>query len=472
MGLFSFLRRRPKEAAPIPATGPPKNPGIAFVPYASQTSSSRLEFESPPVDLYEIYKAYNVDSYVRQAIDKYIELMFKSGWSFTGRNNKAIEYVKRRFAVMSAVMKAPMDALFVEIAENVVKYANAFVLKVRGDSRYLLGVKAVSLDKGRKPVVGYVCVSPLTMEIARDKSGAVKAYRQVIQGINQSVEFKPEDVIHIYYKRESNMAFGVPFVWPVLEDVKLLRQLEENVAKLVYKELFPFVHWTVGKDKEGYEGTDDEVKAVRSEIAQMAEDGIIVTTERHSLKVLGAEGEALDAERYLRYFEQRVFTGLGVSEAQMGRGATASRSAADVMIDEMHDRIKAFQSVLEIFINFYMINELLLEGGFNPILDEKDQVRFKFKEIDLASLMKRENSAIYKFEHNAVTFEEMREELGMETKVDESRLYKNMFPSAFAMSGSTRDTDNRQQPENQYGKKDAATRPQNSFDSGLFEGGG
>ena len=51
--------------------------------YAIFDSGRSDEFSSPPFDLEEVINAYNTDSYIRQALDKYIELMFKSGWSIT-----------------------------------------------------------------------------------------------------------------------------------------------------------------------------------------------------------------------------------------------------------------------------------------------------------------------------------------------------------------------------------------------------
>ncbi len=470
MGLFDFWRKKQMvEAAPQVPEKPPRHPGLAFVPYSGGMGSGRAEFESVPVDLTLVQKAYATDSYVRQAIDKYIELIFKSKWDLIGTNQKAVEYVRQRFAAMSAAMAQPHELVFIEAAENLVKYGNAFIAKVRGGPEYLLGLKAVPAYKKKHPVVGYVCLSPLTMEIARDKSGYPIAYQQNIPGMaSKSVVYRPSEIIHIHYKKETGMAFGVPFIWPAVNDVRLLRYVEEMVSKLIYKDLFPYVHWKVGStDSPGAAGTDDEVEIVRQKIESMTEDGIFVTTERHELEVLGVEGQALDAEKYLRYFEQRVFTGLGVSETQMGRAGVSSRSSADSQVDQFYDRIHAFQMVLETFINFHMINEILLEGGYNPYLNTDEQVAFRFREIDLASLTKRMNIAVFKWSQAITTLEETRVELGLDADVDISRLR----PMLFGNMADTADAENRMQPENQHGKKTSGTRPRNSaaLDSDVWQ---
>jgi len=464
LALLDIFRKKERaEAAPMLPSKPPKHAGLAFVPYSSGWSSSRAEFESMPVDLLLVQKAYATDSYVRQAIDKYIELIFKSKWDLVGSDTKTVTYIRQRFAAMGAVMGVPTEMIFIEAAENLVKYGNAFIAKVRGGPEYLLGFKATPAYGRKLPVVGYVSLSPLTMEIARDTSGYPIAYRQVVSSSQaKPVVYNPSEIIHMYYKKETGMAFGVPFIWPAISDVRLLRYCEEMVSKLIYKDLFPYVHWQVGlANVPGAQGTNEEVAAVQNEINNMVEDGIFVTTERHHLDVLGVEGEALDIERYLRYFEQRVFTGLGVSETQMGRAGVSSRSSADSQVEQFYDRIKAFQMILETFINFYIINELLLEGGYNPYLEMSRQVAFRFREIDLASQARRENSAVFKWVNAVTTLDEVRLELGLDAGVDIEQLY----PMLFGQMADTADADNRQQPENQYGKKTSGTRARNSSSS-------
>ena len=139
----------------------------------------------------------------------------------------------------------------------------------------------------------------------------------------------------------------------------------------------------------------------------MPTDGGIVTPERHEIKVIGAEGEAIKAGEYLKYFEARVFTGLGVSATMMGRGDTANRSTADNMTSEMHDRIKAFQEVLSTFVNEFMIQELLLEAGYDPLENEEHRVFFRFNEIDTEPDQKK--TAVYNIKAKRLSAKMMRE---------------------------------------------------------------
>ena len=355
--------------------------------------------------------------------------------------------------------------LLIQAGDDFVKCANAFLVKVRFPrSVKLPRTKGVG---GKPHVGGYFLLSPLTMKIARDQHGNVLKYKQQSPTmISQEKEFNPEDVIHLAYKRDRGMAFGVPFLWPVLEDVKLLRQLEGHSAKMIWKYIFPLIHAQVGLPQPGLEATEEEIEEAIRKFQEMPEDGIWVTPERHKLSVVGIKGAALDIEKYLRYFEQRVFTGMGVSEVTMGRGSTANRGTADNLDQSLKDHVKAMQRSFAEYIDNNIILELLLEGGFDPINNPDDDIDFVFREIDLDMLAKKENSAIFKFQNNAITWDEMRLEMGMEPTADESRLYFNMITIPTAQIGRTdagesRDASNRQQPENQYGKKPNKGKPVN-----------
>lgn len=426
-----------------------KRIGLAF----TKGSGNRAELEGPEgFDLAEIEKAYNTEAYVRQAIDKYTDFIFKAGWDIVGKNQNAVDYIKLRLAAMAEATKIPTKQLFIDIADDLVLYHNVFIVKARQSGSYIFptGINATGIGTA-KPITGYFVLPVTTITIARVNNGTVDSYQQEISG-GDKLTIKPDDMIHMYIDKPKGRAFGVPFLWQVLDDIKLLRQIEELVARLIYKDIFPLYQYQVGLAKEGYEATDEEIEDLKEQISELTLDGGIVVPERHNISVIGSQGKALEAYNYLKYFEQRVFTGLGVSETMMGRGDSANRSTADNMTTDMHDRIKAYQSQMATFIDEYIFNELLREGGFDPLLKPEDAVHFQFKEIDLDNKIKAENQAIQKFTNNAITHEELRMEIGMDPVTDEGRLYFNMITAAQAKAAAN-SVDNLAQPENQNGKK-------------------
>jgi hypothetical protein len=110
---------------------------------------------------------------------------------------------------------------------------------------------------------------------------------------------------------------------------------------------------------------------------------------------------------------------------------------------------------METFVNFFIINELLREGGYEPLLNPRHAVYFKFREIDVDMQIKLENHAVYKYITNAITEDEMRAELGKQPIGDRSRLFYNLVTIPVAQATGARqeaspdDVANRNQPTNQ-----------------------
>lgn len=383
-------------------------------------ASGREELTAPEYDLEEIRMASEADSYIKSALMKYSYMLFKAGYLLKSDNEKASDYIKTRFYIMSFSTNKPIDILFQEIGDDLIKYSNAFLVKSRV-KQIMPGIQAKGFYKN-DPIGGYFRMDPASVSVERDDTGMIKKYVQTVDGNEK--KFDPADVIHFYLDKEAKNAFGTPRIIAALEDVKLLRRIEGNVVSMIYRFAMPLFQWVVGLPQTGFQATDKEIDQVKGEIENMALDGSVVTNEKTSIKVVGAEGSALNAEGYLKYFEQRVFSALGVSESQMGRGG--AKQDADSMESQAHDTVKHIQKTFSLFAENFIINEILLEGGFNPVLDPSDRVSFEFNEINIETKIKVENHEMAKFQSNMITFEEMRREIGVKETADEERLYKNM----------------------------------------------
>ena len=388
-----------------------------FVKRVTYKENNDTDFEDPDFDLEDIQNGYNTDSYIRQGVDKYVDQIFKEGYSFYGTDANAVEYLKLRLSYIAEASNTPTNQLLMDIAEDIVKYGNCMVVKARSNDPNALpqGTTVTGLY-GKDPVVGYFCANPVTMKCKRDEFGTITEWQQDNDGGTQT--FAPEDVVHFYYKREKGNAYGTSFLIPVLDDVRALRQAEENVLKMMYRNIYPFYHVAVGTEEQT--GTTREVEELKAAIDGMDVEGGLVTTERVKITPIASD-KVIDAEPYLRYMESRVFSGMGIPEIMFGRGNTANRSTGDNMTSEMADRIRAMCRVIEMFFNSFIIKELLKEGVYDPVLnpDQADEFRINDNDVDL--MIKKQVHAIYKYEHNAITEDEMRDELGMDPIPDGDR---------------------------------------------------
>lgn len=432
------------------------------------------DFEDPEYELEMLKIAYDSDSYIRQGVDKYVDQIFKEGFDFFGKDPLVVDYIKARLAFMTETTGTPTEQFLIDIAEDIVKYANCIIAKARLSDQSQLppGVKATGLN-GASPIVGYFCLNPSTIKGKRDKNGMVLGWQQEVDGADKPVSLKKEDVVHMYYKREKGNLFGTSFLIPVIEDVKALRQAEENVLKMMFRHIYPMYHVIVGT--EDTPGTDGEITQAQNAMNNMDVDGGIVTSNRVSIKPIASD-QVINAEPFLRYLEQRVFTGLGVPAVMFGRGDTSNRSTSDSMASEMSDRISAIQTVIENFFNDKILRELLMEGGYDPVLNPEHAVEFRFKENDMDRKIKSETHAVFLYEHNSITEDEMRSYLGKDPITDRSKMFQTLITQENAKAtGSaetskeeepgTKETNNKQKPTNQSGTKTSPKKMTNSAES-------
>lgn len=447
-----------------------------FVKKVSYKESSDTSYEDPDQDLGEIQTAYNIDSYIRQGVDKYVDQIFKEGYSFYGTDQNVVDYLKLRLEYIAEGTQTPTNQLLIDIAEDIVKYGNCMVIKSRSNDQNALpeGVNVQGLD-GKEPVVGYFCANPVTIKCQRDDYGTVTKWQQDNDRGKQ--EFNPEDVIHFYYKREKGKAYGTPFLIPVLKDVQALRRAEENVLQMMYRNIYPYFHYAVGTEETP--GTKAEVDELQEAIGSMDLEGGLVTTERVTIKPIASD-KVIDAEPYLKYLEERIFSGMGIPAIMFGRGNTANRNTGDNMTSEMADRIRAISKIIEMFFNNFIIKELLMEGGYDPVLNPDQVVEFRFNDNDVDVEIKKQVHAVYKYEHNAITEDEMRTELGMDPVQDSERekLFVELITrqtlkleaqldAQVASSSKSEETNNKE--KNQGGSNNKAKNSLSSISIGLVK---
>lgn|GEM_PF-3303891 len=451
----------------------PKATQVKRIGYAVKNSSGGSDAESPKADLAAIATAIERDSYLTQTVMKYSELIVKSGYTFKGKNDEALQYVKTRLDMMAIATQVPTDELFFGIAEDMVRFHNSFIAKARAKGGVGLapGLPATAVLPAKDPVGGYFRLAPATISITRDDSGNIKKYTQSTGSGGDTKDFQIQDIVHIAANRPAGEAFGLPWLAPVIGDIQLLRKMEENAALLLYRHIFPLLTYTVGIDKPGYEASDEELDNMRSVIEDMPTDGAIVIPERHKVEAVNIT--AIDGRTYLDYFENRVFSGLGMSQVDFGRGDTANRNTADAMSGNKADRVKGWQQIIQMYIDKFIIEELLVEGGYDPMANPDFKVNFVFNEIEQEMRIKVETHEIFKFEHNVQTWDETRKNLGQDPVADETRLYYQMVGmqqaehAASLAAEKSAETDNKQQPTNQNGTRSGPKKSTESIREAL-----
>lgn len=396
--------------------------------------NTRATFEPAPYDFDRIMQATDTDSYVKQALNKYRELFWKEGWKIVGENPEAVSYLYQRIDYMEMAMRRPFLDFLIEVSDQVFKFANAFVVKARGDISQFFPMDLTPIA-GDQTVVGYYLIPTEQVRILRDKFNRPKSYQQMTDPLTYSPSDKDpvwsaERVVHFHWDKKTGRAFGTPFLSAVLDDIVALRQMEEDIQNLVHRELFPLYKYKIGTPEQPAE--PDEIENAAFEIENMRAEGGLILPHRHDIDVVNSSKSGIDASSYLEHFKERVAVGLGVAPHHLGMMMNGgNRSVTDRLDTALYDKVKQYQKMFAEMVRVHIFNELLLEGGFDPIANPtedgiSDRCFFKFNEIDVDTQVKKETHIIQKYTNSVITLPEARVELGIDPDVDMEQLFSSI----------------------------------------------
>jgi hypothetical protein len=396
----------------------------------SYSARHRSQFFKPEYDFEEIQIAEGIDSITFRAINKKTNRIISAGWNFVGPNDEAVSYIKRRIAEIERVSNSPFKILISQTARDMFRFSNAIWVKARSADSSSGKVRKDYRGIDVQPVAGYFPLAMETVKLKTKENGDLLAVEQNI-GADKKKEFLATDVVHFYSNRNPGWSVGTPELYPALDDIALLRHIESNVSELIESSLFPFMHYKIGTDEHPERVTEKGLKeseVVKRKLEYMPSNSIWVSDHRHQIEAIGAEGRSLRVEPYLAYFKTRVMTAVGISPVDLGEGGDANRSTASTMSKSTVVDVEAMQCILKIFIEFFVIDELLMEGGYDPT-DPEHKVEILFGVIDRTERMAMENQVIQKWNNNLITVDEARGELGLQTYTDEQleRTFMHMF---------------------------------------------
>ena len=441
-------------------------------------------YSGPLHNLSEIAKAKDVEAYFARAVERQRVLCMKQGWRIRGRDAERVRYVTRRVNEMMLVSGHTFRELLTEIFDNLVTFSNSFWVFKRDDVRSSGG--NIRLHKRTyEPMAGVWAADPTTMQVKQSKSGLVERWRQVegastlSEGSNAKT-FRPADVLHITTNRKTGWVFGTPYVVPVLDDMRLLRRMEELADIISHKHAFPLMVVKIGTEQKPADEVMQpgglmvpEVEIAQNLIEQIDPEGGLVVTERYEIEMIGAENKALDLKPYLEYLEDRVKGGLRLSDIDLGRGDSANRNTAQSITQNLIDVCTELQGVVEEVLSWKFFFMLLMEGDFNVDLSrpEEEMVYLDFPPIDTEEQRAEENHAQGLYEGNVCTEDECRERMGQKPVSEGERegLYLNKVtePTSEMETEAAQKVERTKaanksttQPSNQHGKK--TTKPKQS----------
>ncbi len=413
-----------------PSKGTTKSKNIfksILLKFKADVNSRNAKLKDPEYDFATIRNAIDVESILRQAKEKYLQLIWKNGYSFIGKNQSSVEYVKMRLGQIAIMTGTPTSIFLDNVAEELITYHNVFIA-VQRDTAMSGGKPYMNVfGKRVNPIAGlFVIPASHTKPVVDDKTGRLLGWK--VEGFKDEDDkfFMAENIVHIYMSKATGNLTGTPMMIPVLDDIRALRKMEENAEALVYQHAIPLFKYIVG-NKDNPTEDDNEITEVKSQVESSDPHGMFVIPFNHDIVAVGNGAAPLDVERYLRYFRQRIISGLGLSSVAYGEGDSANRGTALVQDKGLQDGAKKYIATIKTFIDELLINELLQEGNFD-IMDPLDQVHLFTPEIDVDAKIAKETHVMALYQGNCISENEMRSELGKDPVSEEERnfMYWNL----------------------------------------------
>lgn len=393
-----------------------KTKGIVY-----NVSGRESDFTEADYNLNDVAGAYDVETYFRIAVDRLVTEIWKNGSEIMGRDQDAVQYIRRRLRQFEQVLHPdspqPFDDILEDISRQIVTYSNCYIEKIRNEDASGGNVWTRFDGKELKPIAAIKVLDATSILIKRLDNGTPTKYMQEIPGAARKPEWAARDILHAYAARSVGLGTGTPFIVPSLDDIRALRSMEQNVEILVFQHAVPLYHVAIGtEDLPGRQADIDELQAT---LGEMPASGALITSNRVKIEVLGAEGEGVNVAPYLEYFKKRVLAGLRLGAVAVGEGGTANRSTASTINAVIQDVAKYYQKRIKMAIDI-LIEELLMEGGFVWDAGEVQKlVWFFIPEIDVETKIAKENHYSQMWQDNLLTSAEARREMGRDPFTEE-----------------------------------------------------
>jgi len=431
---------------------------------------------------FEVKKALESDATLRQIVSRYTEITLSQGFKIRSNDKKFDEYLQMRIREIETASGKKIGSVIERAMRNLIAYGNFFINiernKENSSGRVYNFPKGNGMDL--EPVSSLFVIDPYGMSIRRGKYGTVVSYqhnpnmyKDVFVNIDYNEDiipvpvgktkethtFSPENMIHGMYE-PSDYAFGRSFLIEALEDLLILRMIESTMSYMIENKEFVVIVHKIGTKEAP--GTQQHVNNIKRIIEQSDVNGEIIVPGNHEIEI--KEMSTLkDVMSYAEYFKKRYFSAVGMSTVGMGEPGAANRATAETTNEAMYDKARSFQRALAEAFETQFLDHIVYDFGIRPEnMSERDRPKIVFPDPDLDRVTKLENQAIFDYENNAITEDEMRERLKLEPIEERSGTYfdlitlRQLEQSAKLQQQyspkTTMEASNRANPQNQHNR--------------------
>lgn len=440
MGFFDWFKKKEK---PIMQDAASKSNLIKEkkqVQQGTKTPEGQYEANTGLIDAYRIYRA---DSILKQTVQMYTELCINNGFYIMSSDTEINKKLKKRLSEIEFNSNLTMYEIVRNAMKHFIALGNAMLVFSRSKNA-VSGKSYVYNGKNLDPISGIFVTHPIIMAIQRNTFGETVAYKQDLSllqrqysffardpelnfligdifGTTTSRKFYRYEVAHFKYDEDILTGFGRPFYFEAIDDLLILRKIERIIEHIIEKGKVMYSIYKVGNDKMPARSKDELIQTKKM-LEGMEPYDTIVAPHNHDIETR-ANNVLQDILVFYDKIRHRVYGALGLSSVMMGEAGQANRATAETSVNFALLKAKEFQKLFAQQFQHEVLEHIVIDMGYNPKTLVDKMPKLIFNDPDVDTLVKLQNQAVYLYEHSAITFSEMREQLGMHTEVDEEDMY-------------------------------------------------
>lgn len=428
-------------------------------------------YHDPPEIFFDIPEVYLYDSIVRRAVDLVVTFATINSFRLESRSAKYLKVINTEIKDIFNNSDTTLNLIIKNILYDLVLYSNTFIHKIRDNSEKLVEINGKKVGR----IIGLEVLSPLNIGMVTEKDGSISTYYLLYK--QKRVKNIPiEDIVHIVMGPTHSSLWAFPHLVPVIDDLQILRRVEEDIYTLIFQHIVPLYHLSYKSELLDEEDVQPQINEMYSKIEDKLSQGALITTDRWTVEVPDrGQARIADITKYLEYFKQRVYVGLGISAISFGESQSANRATGNIVSKNIVNMAKTYMNTLKIYFDNFILRELQIQNKIEITkLSDPESVELYVPEIDVEWKQSIENHGLLLFQGNAITSAELRKDyLGKlpltNTEIWDTYAYKFTLPGQALLS---RDEtiqsylQSQQMPKNQFGAKEA---PGKKADSNQIE---
>lgn len=386
---------------------------------------------------YDILDSLVRDGYVYKSMDLYSAAILSQGYDMIGSKND-VKYVNEYLERIEVESGLSIKDYIRKALWSIRKYGICYTAFSRSNNKENAWVDSDNLL--HRPITGFFVEDARTMRIlfknrpfkisgfvqrennalsysvpSGYKSFANQSSNYLVQVWNNLAGLKkafpvwtPVDMIYTSVPTEGGSIFPMPPLYPAIDDMRSLRDIESILDMVIYQYGSPLVHVTADIDE--LDKARMEADKVINKLQRMEANGMISSSDKIKINVVDLKKDLADLKEYLHYYTNRLLTDIGVTAAAVGSGESSSRATADIELKVIKYNVEMYQDVLLHPLN-NIIHEILQTKYPNKRIP-RDKVRFKFNRVDVNQKIQEESHAANLYNFGILTRTEARELLG------------------------------------------------------------